>query len=162
MSAENKKSVAELEKQLQAANTRITELEKEKTELKTAYDLSVQQEAALEAEKKALEASLLKAKRTGVASIPVEGNFRIEVEDPNNAKKKTQKTFRFKNGRTKVVIDNGQKASSTCVLKLANGEKLNEKELTENPVLQGFTQERAEQLMLKYISMQAGFLEEVQ
>ena len=141
MSDQNKKQAANPEQELANALARIDELELENQDLKTALE---------------------NAQKTGVAAMPIAGSFSIEVEAPNNAKKKSKKTFRFKAGRSKVVIDNGQRAASVCVLKLANGEKLSEKELTENPVLQGFTQERAEQLMLKYISMQAGFLEEVQ
>lgn len=114
----------------------------------------------LTAENANLRKALKSAKSTGVTSIPVAGKFTLDVENAEG--KSVKKSVKFKDGRTKVVLidRNGSKASSECVMKLANGKALSPEELASNPDLKEYSTAEAVALLTHYVSIGAGFLED--
>jgi predicted RNase H-like nuclease (RuvC/YqgF family) len=108
-----------------------------------------------------LEAALDKSQATGVVSIPIPGTFSAQLENAVTGEK-VRKKVKFKDGRRFVVLHpTGEKAPSALVMKLANGKELTEEEKKNNPVLQDFSKGDAKQLMEHYISIHAGFLQEL-
>lgn len=115
--------------------------------------------AALRAENAALKDSLENAAATGQVAMPVAGTFSYEVED--TAGKKKVRKYRFRNGRVRVALDTGEQVPSEVFLRVANGGKPSEKEISSIPLLRGLTTELCRKRMIKLIEMGANIIEEV-
>jgi hypothetical protein len=69
--------------------------------------------------RKAAESALEQSKKTGIISPPVQGTFTVVGENADG--KETKRKFRFKNGRTRTPLRNGQLVPSAALIALANG-----------------------------------------
>lgn len=130
--------------------------EKTVEELQKELAAAKAETAALAAEKSALENSLEAASETGIVSPKVSGKSTVTVEDPDGNKLK--KTIGFKDGRVNTRLRNGLVVPSAGLLKVANGQKLTEKE-EENPMLKALTKQEAQDHLVYLISVDASIIE---
>jgi len=111
----------------------------------------------LQEENQRLRDALDNAKDTKIVSLPIPGSIKLDFETPDG--KKVSGKFRFRNGVVRTPLETGEKVPSASLMKLANGEKLTEKELAEAPILHSVTSEAAKARLEYYGSIGASILE---
>lgn len=106
--------------------------------------------------------ALSEAESTGIVSPVVEGTFKLTSEDADSKEGETiTREFRFKPGRVRVPLANGQQVPSAALIRIANGGKATEKELENRPWLHTVTKEQAEERLLWFVQVGASMIEEV-
>jgi hypothetical protein len=158
--AETNKTTEALLKEAESKLKKVEAEKKQLTQENTSLKSKLKDLEVLEAKNKDLEDALSTSKKVGVVTAPIPGTFKASYQDRNG--KNIQKEVRFKNGRKNVVLHPiGKKASSACVMKLANGKQLTNQEIQDNPDLAVYSKDQAIELLTYYVSIGAGFLEEV-
>jgi len=132
----------------------------EQKEIETLKARLVAKDKEIDAKKLELAAktkAIEKSVKTGIVSPPVEGAYTAKYKDDVSAKEITKK-IEFKDGRIKVRLKEGHEVSSEAIIRIANNGKPTETELKQFPVLSTITKAVAEDLLIHYAKMGAGFL----
>lgn len=145
---------ASLKQAMEDLKAELEKWKKENSQLQAQVD-------ELTAQNETLELAVVKAQKTGIVSLPVKGIFEVSMEPTNGRGKAQKKRFRFKDGHNKVYLASGQKVYSTSLIKLANGQKLEEEELLNSPALNQVDQKTAQQRLEYFVSIGANTIEEV-
>ena len=161
---ENAKLVEELEQAINRAAAAEKELEEVKASGGNAADDKLIAELKAENAKLVeyaaeLKTALAKAKNEGTIAVPVPGNVTVTIETPKGKKEKFK--VRFKAGRLKVMLEDGQLVPSEKLMDLANGKDLDEETLLEFPAFQYLDQKDALEWITHLRSVKSGVLEDV-
>lgn len=126
---------------------------KPEDEIKALKDQLAEEQAAREAAENALQ----NAKETGTVSPPVPGTFTVSGEDASGKAKRLK--FKFKDGRLKTTLPDGQKIPSAVLMALANGKEVQETAPDGTPWKDYVSQEDAQARLEYFVAINAGFIE---
>lgn len=112
---------------------------------------------AVKSENVALRTALEKAKKTGVASVPVTGKVKLSLETPDGKKETLE--VGFKAGRTLVALDTGVKVPTEAFLRICNGKSATKEEKEQYPALIDLSKEAALARLTWLVSVKASMIE---